>query len=69
MVPLCVNLEPHYRKTSSGMEVGNVMEGEGTTHGFTLPILFHIALCICVIDYLTWPRTILQIRSEIGFET
>ena len=32
MAPLYVNLEPQYRKTSSGMEVGEVMEGEGTTY-------------------------------------
>ena len=33
----------------SGMEVGEVMEGQGTTYGFTLSVLLHIALCICVI--------------------
>ena len=27
-----VNLEPQYQKTSLGMEVGEVMEGEGTTY-------------------------------------
>ena len=32
----------------SGMEVGEVMEGQGTTYGFTLSFLLHIALCICV---------------------
>ena len=29
----------------SGMEVGEVMEGKGTTYGFTLSILLHIAFC------------------------
>ena len=60
MAHLYVNLEPGYRKTSLGMEVGEVMEGEGTTYGFTLSVLFHIALCICVIGCLTWLGTILQ---------
>ena len=32
MAHLYVNLEPQYRNTSSGMEVGEVMEGEGTTY-------------------------------------
>ena len=44
----------------SGMEVGEVMEGQGTTYGCTLNVLFHIALCICVIGCLTWLGTILQ---------
>ena len=35
MAHLYVNLEPRYRKTSSGMEVGEVMEGKGMTYGFT----------------------------------
>ena len=29
----------------SGMEVGEVMEGKGTTYGFTLSVLLHIAFC------------------------
>ena len=45
------------------------MEGEGPTYGFTLSVLFHIALCICVIGYLTWLGTILQMGSEIGCQT
>ena len=67
MAHLYVNLEPQYRKTSSGMEVGEVMEGEGTIYGFTLS-LFHSAVCICVIRCLTWLGTILQMGSEIGFQ-
>ena len=35
----------------SGMEVGEVMEGQGTTYGFTLSVLLHIALCILYICY------------------
>ena len=45
------------------------MEGEGTTYGFTLSVLFQIALCICVLGCLTWQGTILQMGSEIGFQT
>ena len=30
------------------------MEGQGTTYGFTLSVLLHIALCICVVGCLTW---------------
>ena len=37
----------------SGMEVGEVMEVQGTTYALTLSVLFHIALCICVIRCLT----------------
>ena len=69
MAPLYVNLGPRYQKTSSGMEVGEVMEGEKTTYGFTLSFLFHIALCICVRGCLTWLGTVLQMGSEIGFQT
>ena len=29
----------------SGIEVGQVMEGKGTTYGFTLSVLLHIAFC------------------------
>ena len=29
----------------SGMEVGEVMEGKGTTYWFILNIFLHIALC------------------------
>ena len=29
----------------SGMEVGEVMEGKGTTYDFTLSGLLHIAVC------------------------
>ena len=29
----------------SGMEVGEMMEGKGTTYGFTLSILLHSAFC------------------------
>ena len=42
MAPLYVNLEPEYRKTSSGMEVGEVMEGEGTT--YVLHSVFYFTL-------------------------
>ena len=45
----------------SGMELGEVMEGQGTTNGFTHNVLLHIALCICVIGCLTWLVTILQV--------
>ena len=45
MAHLYVNLEPQYRNTSSGMEVEEVLEGEGTTYGFTLSVLVQIALC------------------------
>ena len=41
------------------------MEGEGTT----LSVLFHIALCICVVGCLTWLGPILQMGSEIRFLT
>ena len=58
MAHLYVNLEPQYRKTSLDMEVGEAMEGEGTTYGVTLSVLFHIALCICVVGCLTWLGTI-----------
>ena len=50
------------------MEVGEVMEGEGTTYGFALSVLFPIALCTCVIGCLTWQGTILQMGSEIGIQ-
>ena len=49
----------------SGMEV-EVMEGDGTTYDFTPSILFHIALCICVVGCLTWLGTILQMGSEVA---
>ena len=29
----------------SGLEVGEVMEGKGTTYGFTHSFLLHIAFC------------------------
>ena len=45
------------------------MESEGTTYGFTLSVSFQIALCICVIGCLTWQGTILQMGSEIRFQT
>ena len=45
------------------------MEGEETTYGFTLSVLFHIALCTCIIGCLTWLGTILQMGSEMGFQT
>ena len=45
------------------------MEGRGTTYGFTLSVLFHIALCICAIGCLTWLGTILQMGYEMGFYT
>ena len=45
------------------------MEGRGTTYGFTLSVLFQIALCICVIGCLTWLGTILQMGYEMGFQT
>ena len=69
MAHLYVNLEPQYWKTSSGMEVGEVMEGQGTTYGFTLRVLFHIAFCICIVGCLTRLGTILQMGSEMGFQT
>ena len=52
----------------SGMEVGEVMQGQGTTYGFTLSVLLHIALCICVIGCLTWLGTIVQVGSKMGLE-
>ena len=45
------------------------MEGEGTTYGFTLTVLFQVALCICGIGCLSWQATSLQRGSEIGFQT
>ena len=51
-----------------GMEVGEVMEGQGTTYGFPLRASFHIALCICVMGCLTWLGTILQMGPEMGFQ-
>ena len=69
MATLDVNLEPQYRQTSSGMEVKKVMEGQRTTYGFTLGVLFLIALCICVAKCLTWLGTILEMGSKIGFRT
>ena len=45
------------------------MEGEGMTYGFKLGVLFHIALCICVVRCLTWLGTILQMGSQIRFQT
>ena len=53
----------------SGVEVGEVMGGQGTTYGFTLSVLLHIALCICVRGCLTWLGTILQMGLEMGFQT
>ena len=41
MAPLYVDLEPQYRKTSSGMEVGEVMEGE---RHMVLPSVFYFTL-------------------------
>ena len=52
-----------------GMEVGEVMEGQGTTYGFTLSVLLHIGLCICVSGCLTWLGTDLQVGSEMGLQT
>ena len=43
------------------------MEGEGTTYGFTVSVLFQIALCICVIRCLTWQGTILQMGLRSDF--
>ena len=31
----------------SGMEVGEVMEGKGTTYGFTLSVLLHMLFVMC----------------------
>ena len=45
------------------------MFGQGTTYGFALSVLLHIALCICVIGCLTWLGTILQVGSEIRLHT
>ena len=53
----------------SGMEVGEVMEDQGTIYGFTLSVLLHIALCMCHIGCVTWLGTILQVGSEMGFQT
>ena len=64
MAPVYVNLEPQYRKPSSGMEVGEVMEGEGTTYGFALSVFFHIALFVCAIGCLTWLWSVLQLGSD-----
>ena len=69
MALLYVNLELQYRKASSGLGVGEVREGEGTTYCFAVGVLFNTALCVCVIGCLTWLRTILQMGSEIGFQT
>ena len=52
-----------------GMQVGEVMEGQGMPYGFTLSVLLHNALCICVIGCLTWLGTILQVGSEMGLQT
>ena len=43
------------------------MEGQGMTYGFTLRVLLHIALCICVIGCLTGPGTILQMGIQTWF--
>ena len=53
----------------SGMEGGEVMEGQETPYGFTLSVLLHIALCICVIGCVTWLGTILQMGCEMGLQT
>ena len=53
----------------SSMEVGEVMEGQGTTYDFTLNLLLHIGLCICVRRCVTWLGTILQMGCEMGFQT
>ena len=52
----------------SGMEVGEVVEGGGTTYGFTINVLLHIALCMCVIGCQTRLGTILQVGSEMGLQ-
>ena len=43
------------------------MEGERTTYGFTLSVLFQIALCICFVKCLTWLGTILQMGLRSNF--
>ena len=52
----------------SGMEVGEVMKGKGATYGFTLKISLH-CFSLCVIGCVTWPTTILQLGSEMRFQT
>ena len=41
------------------------MEGQETTYSFTLSVLLHTALCLCVTGCLTWLETILQVGSEM----
>ena len=45
------------------------MEGKGTTYGFTFSVLLHIAFLLCVVGCVTWLGTILQMGSEMGFQT
>ena len=47
VAPLYVNLEPQYPKTSSGIEVGEFMEGEGTTHVLHSVFISHCSLYMC----------------------
>ena len=49
MAPLYINVEPQYRKTNLGMEVGEVMEGEGTT--YILDSVFYFTLFFVYVLY------------------
>ena len=48
MAPPYVKLEPQYRKASSGMEVEEVMDGEGTTY-FLHSVFYFTLLFVYVV--------------------